>query len=355
MSKQVLMKGNEAIGEAAVLAGCRHYFGYPITPQTEIPEYLSRRMPQVEGVFLQAESEVAAINMVYGAAAAGARVMTSSSGPGLSLKQEGLSSLAGAELPCVVVNMSRGGPGIGTIQGAQGDYFQSTKGGGHGDYRLLVLAPASVQELVDLTVLAFEKADAYRNPVLILGDGVLGQMMEPVDLPEPLTRLPEKPWSATGMRGRDHNNIITTLYLATAACEAHNVHLQEKYAAMAETETRWEEYETQDADWIITAFGISARIAVSAMQEARGRGLKVGVFRPISLWPFPAAALKAAAAKARGILVVEQNAGQMIEDVRLAVECALPVHFYGRMGGSLPDPAEILSKLEALDKDKGDR
>lgn len=279
--------------------------------------------------------------------------MTSSSGPGLSLKQEGISSLAGAELPCVLVNISRGGPGIGTIQGAQGDYFQSVKGGGHGDYRLLVLAPSSVQELVDLTMLAFEKADEYRNPVLILGDGVLGQMMEPVEMPAPVERIPEKPWSASGMKGRRQKNTITTLYLATAACEAHNKHLQEKYARMSEAETRWQEYHTENADWLIVAFGISARIAISAMQEARRKGLRVGVFRPISLWPFPSAALKAAASCAKGILVVEQNAGQMIEDVRLAVECARPVHFYGRMGGSLPEPAEILARLEELARLEG--
>ena len=348
MSKQILMKGNEAIGEAAILAGCRHYFGYPITPQTEIPEYLSRRLPQVDGVFVQAESEIAAINMVYGAAAAGVRAMTSSSGPGLSLKQETLSSLAAAELPCVVVNISRGGPGIGTIQGAQGDYFQSTRGGGHGDYRLLVLAPASVQELVDLTVLAFDRADAYRNPVLILGDGVLGQMMEPVVMPGPVAALPEKPWAASGERGRGHTNTITTLYLQTGPCEAHNLHLQEKYAHMAEAELRWEEYETEDADLILVAFGISARIALSAMQEVRKEGLKVGVFRPISLWPFPYAALGVLAQRVKGFLVVEQNAGQMVEDVRLAVECAAPVRFHGRTGGSLPEPADILAELRAL-------
>jgi len=348
MSKQILMKGNEAIAEAAILAGCRHYFGYPITPQTEIPEYLSRRLPQVDGVFVQAESEIAAINMVYGAAAAGVRAMTSSSGPGLSLKQETLSSLAAAELPCVVVNISRGGPGIGTIQGAQGDYFQSTRGGGHGDYRLLVLAPASVQELVDLTVLAFDRADAYRNPVLILGDGVLGQMMEPVTLPGPVSSLPEKPWAASGERGRGHTNTITTLYLQTGPCEAHNRHLQDKYARMAEAEVRWQEYETEDADLILVAFGISARIAMSAMHEARQAGLKVGVFRPVSLWPFPYAPLAGLARKAKGFLVVEQNAGQMVEDVRLAVECLAPVRFHGRTGGSLPDPGDILAELTAL-------
>ena len=354
MKEQILMKGNEAIGEGMILAGCRHYFGYPITPQTEIPEYLAKRLPEIGGVFIQAESEIAAINMVYGAAASGKRTMTSSSSPGISLKQEGISSMAAAELPCVIVNIGRGGPGVGTIQGSQADYFQSTKGGGHGDYRLLVLAPNSVQELLDFTILAFDRADHYRMPVLILGDGVTGQMMEPVTLPDPidLDELPQKPWACNGCKGRAAN-MVTSLYLQSALCEAHNKELQAKYAQVSANETRWEEISTQDADVVIVAYGISSRIALTVVQKARAEGIKVGLLRPITLWPFPSAALRELAKKGKDFLVVEQSSGQMVEDVRLAVGDAAHVAFYGRMGGILPAPKEIMDTLRGMPRMKG--
>jgi 2-oxoglutarate ferredoxin oxidoreductase subunit alpha len=347
MKEPILMKGNEAIGEGMILAGCRHYFGYPITPQSELPEYLSRRMPAEGGVFLQAESEIAAINMVYGAAASGVRAMTSSSGPGISLKQEGISSIAGAELPCLIVNVSRGGPGVGTIQGAQGDYFQATKGGGHGDYRLLVLAPNSVQEMLDFTILAFDRADAYRTPVMILSDGVVGQMMEPVIMPEATASLPKKPWCCDGCEGRDPR-IITTLYLKADKCEGHNKALQEKYAAIAANETRWEEIETKDAEVVLAAFGISSRISLTVVQKAREAGIKAGLLRPQTLWPFPAQPIRALAEAGKKFLVVEQNSGQMLEDVRLAVAEKSEVRFHGSMGGTLPDPQDILDVLRDM-------
>ncbi|SBV98590.1 Ketoisovalerate oxidoreductase subunit VorB [uncultured delta proteobacterium] len=354
MKEKVLMKGNEAIGEGLILAGCRHYFGYPITPQTEIPEYLAKRFPEIGGVFVQAESEIASINMVYGAAAAGKRVMTSSSSPGISLKQEGISTLAAAELPCVIVNIGRGGPGVGTIQASQADYFQSTKGGGHGDYRLLVFAPNSVQELMDYTILAFDKADHYKTPVLILGDGVTGQMMEPVTLPDPIdpASLPKKTWSCSGCEGREPN-IVTSLYLQAARCEAHNKDLQAKYAEISKNELRWEEIQTEDADVVIVAYGISSRISLSAVQKARAEGLKVGLLRPITLWPFPTAPIRALAEKGKKFLVVEQSAGQMVEDVRLAVAEKTEVAFYGRMGGILPDSQEILDTVRGMARNKG--
>ncbi len=347
MSEQILMKGNEAVGEGMILAGCLRYFGYPITPQTEIPEYLSKRLPEIGGVFLQAESEIAAINMVYGAAASGVRAMTSSSSPGISLKQEAISSLAAAELPCVIVNVGRAGPGVGTIQGAQADYFQAVKGGGHGDYRLLVFAPNSVQEMLDFTILAFDRADAYRMPALILSDGVVGQMMEPVILPEATTDLPAKPWGCAGCEGRDPN-LITSLYLQAEKCEAHNKALQDKYAAVAANETRWEEIETRDADVVLAAYGIASRIALTVVQKARAEGLKVGLLRPITLWPFPARAVRALAETGKKFLVVEQSAGQMVEDVRLAVAEKSEVRFYGRMGGVLPRPQDILDALRGM-------
>lgn len=354
MKESILMKGNEAIGEGMILAGCRHYFGYPITPQTEIPEYLAKRLPEVGGVFLQAESEIGAINMVYGAAAAGKRAMTSSASPGISLKQEGISSLAAANLPCVIVNIGRGGPGVGTIQGAQADYFQATKGGGHGDYRLLVFAPNSVQELLDFTILAFDRADHYRMPVLILGDGVTGQMMEPVVLPEPLAldSLPKKTWCCDGCADRAPN-IVTSLYLQSAKCEAHNKALQEKYATVAATETRWEEIHTKDADVVLVAYGISSRIALTAVQKARAEGLRAGLLRPVTLWPFPSAPLRALAEQGKKFLVVEQSSGQMVEDVRLAVNGKAEVAFHGRMGGILPDPRDIAAIIRDMAQNKG--
>ncbi|MCL6610604.1 MAG: 3-methyl-2-oxobutanoate dehydrogenase subunit VorB [Peptococcaceae bacterium] len=344
---KVLMKGNEALAEAAVRAGCRYFFGYPITPQTEISEYLARRLPGAGGVFLQAESEVAAINMVYGAAGAGARVMTSSSGPGISLKQEGISYIAGAELPCVIVNIMRGGPGLGGIQPSQSDYFQATRGGGHGDYRLPVLAPSNVQELVDLTCLAFDLADEYRTPVLILGDGILGQMMEAVELPPVRAAAPEKTWATTGCRGRA-KNVITSFFMDAADLERHNLRLQEKYRAISAREARGESYLTGDAGVLVVAFGSTARIAKAAVRAARAEGIAAGLFRPVTLWPFPAELLNRAALQAGAVLTVEMNYGQMVEDVRLALDCRLPVHFYGRGGGMVPGVGEIFREIVKL-------
>lgn len=350
MDKKILMKGNEAIGEAAIRAGCRHFFGYPITPQNELPEYMARRLPEVGGAMVQAESEIAAINMVYGAAGAGARVMTSSSSPGISLKQEGISYIAGAELPCVIVNMVRGGPGLGGIQPAQGDYFQATKGGGHGDYRLLVLAPATIQEMVDLVQEAFELGDRYRNPVMILGDGMMGQMMEPVSFrdEQDADDLPSKDWATTGTRNHPGRNVINSLYLQPERLEAHNEHLQRKYAAMAANEVRFEEVDTKDADLIVAAYGTTARIVLSAMDEAKKLGLRVGLIRPITLWPFPTEAFAEAADKAQAFLSVEMSAGQMVEDVRLAVNGKKPVYFYGRTGGMVPTPEAVLDKFKEI-------
>lgn len=347
MTERVLMRGNEVIGEAAVRAGCRLYFGYPITPQSELPHYLSRRLPEVGGVFLQAESEIAAISMVYGAAGAGARVMTSSSSPGISLKQEGISYIAGAELPCVIVNMARGGPGLGTIQAAQADYFQSVKGGGHGDYHLLVLAPASVQEMADLTMRAFDLADEYRNPVLILGDGLLGQMMEPVQLPEPGWRKVDKPWATTGRQGRA-KNVINSLILDPEELEKHIWHLQDKYRQMAERDTLFEAYRLEDARVVVVAYGIAARVARSAVDRAREVGVSAGLLRPITLFPFPSRELERLADQVEAFLAVEMSAGQMVEDVRLAVNGRVPVHFYGRAGGVVPQPQELGNLLAGL-------
>ncbi|MEW5865306.1 MAG: 3-methyl-2-oxobutanoate dehydrogenase subunit VorB [Bacillota bacterium] len=352
MGEKVLMKGNEAVAEAAIRAGCRCFFGYPITPQNEIPEYMSRRMPEVGGVFLQAESEVAGSNMVYGAACAGARVMTTSSSPGISLMQEAISYMAGAELPCVIVNIVRGGPGLGGIQGAQSDYFQATRGGGHGDYRLLVFGPSTVQELMDLTMEAFDLADMYRNPVMILGDAILGQMMEPVEFREPPKRdLPPKIWATTGAAGRP-KNIISSLYLDPAKLEKHNLHLAEKYKRMAAEQVRYSTYKTEDADIVLVAYGTTARIARAALDKAIERGLSAGLFRPISLWPFPYEALKAATRRAAHVLVVEMSLGQMVEDVRLALGGGKSVHFYGRTGGMSPAPREILDEIVKI-VDKG--
>ncbi len=348
MAEKILMKGNEAIGEAAVVAGCRHYFGYPITPQSELIEYMAKRLPQVDGVFLQAESEIAAINMVYGAAGAGARVMTSSSSPGISLKQEGISYIAGAELPCVIVNMVRGGPGLGSIQPGQCDYFQATKGGGHGDYHNIVLVPNSVQELVNSTILAFELADKYRNPVMILGDGALGQMMEPVAFPTSAAKAPAKPWATTGLHGRKEPNVINSLHIQAPACEKHNIHLQAKYKTIRENEARWETLQTDDAELVLVAYGITSRIAQSAMEQARAAGMKVGLFRPITAWPFPYEALGALAKKAKAFLALELSAGQVVEDVRLAVNGAKPVYFYGRTGGMILSPKEVLGEVTKI-------
>lgn len=350
-----LMKGNEAIAEAAIQAGCRFFFGYPITPQNQIPEYMSKRMPQVGGCFLQSESEVAAINMVYGAGGAGARVMTSSSSPGISLKQEGISYIVGAEVPCVIVNMVRGGPGLGSIQPAQSDYYQSTRGGGHGDYRMCVLAPSSVQEAVDLTQEAFDIADRYRNPVMILGDGLIGQMMEPVDMDlckdrKPAEDLTEKTWAATGHVATEEapRAIINSLYIQPDVLEKHCQKLQAKYDAIEAAECRWQEEETEDAEIVIVAYGTTSRICRSAMRKLRKEGIRVGMIRPITLWPFPEAAIRATLKTARQYLCVEMSMGQMIDDVRLAINGERPVEFYGRTGGMVPTVNEIADKIRAM-------
>ena len=349
----VLMKGNEAIARAAIRLGVDGYFGYPITPQSEVLETLAELKPwETTGmVVLQAESELAAINMVYGGAGSGKMVMTSSSSPGVSLKQEGISYIAGAELPCLVVNVMRGGPGLGTIQPSQADYFQATKGGGHGDYHLIVLAPASVQEMADFVGLAFDLAFKYRNPAMILADGVIGQMMEKVVLPEPRPRRTDEeviaqcPWATTGRKGRKPN-VITSLELDPAIMEQRNLHLQAKYAEIEEKEARYEELDCEDADYLIVAFGSCARIAQKAMEHAREEGIKVGLFRPITLWPFPTKALKERAKQVKGILVVELNSGQMIEEVQLAVECKVSVAHFGRLGGIVPDPDEVIEAIQ---------
>ena len=343
-AKRVLMKGNEAIAEGAIQAGCRCYFGYPITPQNEIPEYMSVRMPEMGGVFVQSESEVAAINMVFGASACGARAMTSSSSPGISLKQEGISYLAGAELPAVIVNIQRGGPGLGNISASQGDYFQATKGGGHGDYRMLVYAPSSVQEAYDLSIRAFEKADQYRNPVMILGDGVLGQMMEPVELKRPKVRNFEKPWALTGCKGRGPN-VVKSLFMGEGELERKNLALQKKYNMMKSREYLFEEYLTDGAEMVVAAHGIAARIVKASVKSARENGLKVGLIRPITLFPFPDAPFEKACRSTGKILVIEMNMGQMVEDVRLAVNGGCQVAFYGRPGGGVPTPEELLKVI----------
>ena len=346
MAKE-LWKGNEAIAEAAIRAGCDCFFGYPITPQNEIPEYMSLHMPQHGKVFVQAESEVAAINMVYGAAAAGKRAMTSSSSPGISLKQEGISYIAGAELPAVIINMSRGGPGLGTIQASQADYFQSTRGGGNGDYRTMVLAPQSIQEAVDLVQDAFDLADKYRNPVLILADGMIGQMMEPIEWKQrPSVELPPKDWAATGRHGREKNNFVTSLRIDAPDCELHNVHIQSKYDRMAEEELRYETIgcDGQEPEIILASYGTTARICWSAINRLeRKYGIKAGLFRPITLFPFPYDQLHQIASRpgVKAVISVEMSQGQMVDDVKLAVNGAAPVHFFGRAGGSIPTVDEV--------------
>ena len=353
-NEKVLMKGNEAIAESAIRAGCRFFFGYPITPQTELAAYMSKRMPKVGGTYLQAESEVAAINMVYGAAAAGARVMTSSSSPGISLKSEGVSYIAGADLPCLIVNIERGGPGLGSIQPSQSDYWQATRALGHGDYHMVVYAPATVQEMADLSYKAFDVADKYRTPVMILGDGMLGQMMEPVSLPEPRTELPEKPWATTGHRGQREHNVANSLYLSAEELERTNFERFERYDIIKGEEALSEEVDCDDADIIVVAFGASSRIARSAVKEARKQGIKAGLFRPITLWPFPVEALAATVGHAKAYLTVEMNMGQMVEDVRLVVEGRAPVEFYGRTGGVIPTPDEVLEQIRAIDERLGE-
>ncbi len=350
MKELRLMKGNEAIAEAAIRAGVDAYFGYPITPQSEVLEYLMAEQPEKRTgmVVLQAESEIAAINMVYGGAGTGKRVMTSSSSPGISLKQEGISYIAGAELPCLIVNVVRGGPGLGTIQPSQADYFQATKGGGHGDYRLIVLAPASVQEMADFVKLAFELAFKYRNPAMILSDGVIGQMMEKVELFEQQPRFHEfdQSWVTTGKTTDRERNVITSLELDPARQEKHNLKLQAKYRKMEEQEVRYEEIQTEDAEYILVAYGSSARISQKAVNMARAKGIKAGLFRPITLFPFPKKQIAELAGRVKGFLSVEMSAGQMIEDVRLAVNGKVPVEHFGRYGGMIHSPDEVLEALE---------
>lgn len=351
MAEKVLMKGNEALAEAAIQAGCRHFFGYPITPQTELAAYMAKRMPKLGGTYLQAESELAAVNMVLGAAAAGVRAMTSSSSPGISLKGEGISYMAGSDLPAVIINVQRGGPGLGGIQPSQADYWQATKALGHGDFQVLVFAPSTVQEMVDLVALAFDKADEYRMPAMILADGMLGQMMEPVVLPEKRDAAQiEKPWAACGHENKRPHNIVNSLYLTPNALESLVEERYQRYEKIKANEQLAEEYCTEDADVIVVAYGASSRVARSAVNKAREKGVKVGLVRPISLWPFPVDALKRAAAQAKCLLTVEMSMGQMVDDVRLATECKVPVHFFGRTGGVIPTPNEVLAQIEKLAK-----
>ena len=348
MAEKVLMKGNEAMAEAAITAGCRHYFGYPITPQTEVAAYMAKRMPKIGGTFLQAESEVAAINMVIGAASAGVKVMTSSSSPGISLKQEGISYLAGCELPALVVNVQRGGPGLGGIQPSQSDYFQACKGGGHGDYHLIVLAPATVQEMYDLTFKGFHLAEKYRMTAMILADGTMGQMMEPVQLTDVKIPVIEKPWATNGTKNHEGRNIINSLSLLPEELEVWNHRRYDRYAEVEKNEVMYEEFMVSDADIVVVAFGIAARVSKNAIVEARNKGIKVGLIRPITLWPFPKEALLKASKTAKAFISVELNMGQMIEDVKLAINCSRPVYFVGRTGGMIPSPEEVLAKIEEI-------
>src|SRR6056297_622245 len=346
---KVLMKGNEAVGAAAIKAGCKYFFGYPITPQNEVPEYMSRELPKVGGVFLQAESEVAAINMVYGAAGAGGRVMTSSSSPGISLKQEGISYIAGAELPCVIVNMMRGGPGLGSIQPGQADYFQATRGGGNGDYRHIVYAPASIQETVDLIMESFDVADYYRIPVMILGDGMIGQMMEAVEFKEPNKKdLPEKDWITTGTKEKREPNIVNSLYLDPEELELSNIRLEKKHNKIIENEKRVEIIDVEDADVVCVAYGTTSRIVKNAIDDLKSEGIKVGLIRPITLWPFPEEAFDKINKDCKGLLTVEMSMGQMIDDVKISSNGRWPVHFTGRSGGMVPTPSAVIDKIKEI-------
>ena len=350
MAEKVLMKGNEAIAEAAIRAGCRHYFGYPITPQTEIAAYMAKKMPKIGGVFLQAESEIASINMVYGAAAAGMRVMTSSSSPGISLKAEGLSYIAGSDVPALVVNVQRGGPGLGGIQPSQSDYFQATKGGGHGDYRMIVLAPASVQEMASLTIKGFNLADKYLMTSMILADGTIGQMMEPISFEDAEVESYDKPWALTGTKGERKHNVVNSLYLKPDELEVKNFQRYERYKIVEENEALWEEYMMEDAEICIVAYGIASRVAKNAIVAARKEGIKAGLIRPITLWPFPKKAIAAAADKVKGFISVELSMGQMIEDVRLYSQCKKPVALCNRCGGMIPSPDEVLASIRKAQK-----
>lgn len=345
MGKKVLMKGNEALAEAAIRSGCRYYYGYPITPQTELAEYMAKNLPLVGGTFLQAESEIAAISMVYGTSATGKRVMTSSSSPGISLKQEGISYLAGSNLPAVIVNVQRGGPGLGGIQPSQSDYWQATKGGGHGDYHLLVLAPSTVQEMADLTMLAFDLADKYRVQAMILADGTVGQMMEPVELPEPSVKEFEKPWALKG-KGKGRSKFITSLSLSPEELEQWNINNFDKYHLIEQNEQRAEEFMMDDAEVCVVAFGISARVSRNAVLAARAKGIKAGMIRPVTLYPFPKDVLRKAASHVERFISVELNMGQMIDDIRLSIECSRPVSLCNRVGGVIVTPEEVLAAIE---------
>lgn len=351
MVKKVLMKGNEAIGEAAIRANCQCFFGYPITPQTEVAAYMSKMMPKLGRVFVQAESEISAINMVYGAAGSGVRVLTSSSSPGISLKSEGISYIAGAELPCVIINIVRGGPGLGGIQPAQSDYFQATKGGAHGDFYMPVYAPASIQEMVDLVQEAFDVADMYRTPCMVMGDGMLGQMMEPVEFKErPKRELKDKDWAAKGLRGRKKHNVINSLYLNPEELEKHNLKLEAKFNEIRKNETMYELYNCEEeCDLIIAAYGTTSRICKNVIKMAKEEGIKLGLIRPITLWPFPIEAFEKTIDKTRfGYISVEMSLGQMVEDVRLSVNGRKEVYFYGRTGGMVPHPMEIFNKIKEI-------
>ncbi len=348
MSERVLMKGNEAMAEAAIRAGCRHFFGYPITPQTEVAAYMAKKMPKIGGTYLQAESEIAAINMVLGASAAGARAMTSSSSPGISLKTEGISYIAGSDLPCLIVNVERGGPGLGGIQPAQSDYWQATRALGHGDFHALVFAPSTVQELVNVVFMAYDLAEKYRMPALLLSDGLLGQMMEPVSFPDPVEKVAEKPWATCGHGNKRPHNIVNSLYLQPDELERTVKERFQRYAQVEKEEQRCQEYLCDDADYILVAFGATSRISQSAVDTLRAQGIKAGLLRPITLWPYPKDAIRRHADHAKAFLSVEMNMGQMVDDVRLAVEGKVPVEFFGHTGGIIPRPSEIVEKVKNM-------
>lgn len=349
MSEKVLMKGNEALAEAAIIAGCRNFFGYPITPQTEVAAYMAKKLPKIGGNFIQAESEIAAINMIYGAASAGIRCMTSSSSPGISLKSEGISYLAGSDLPALICNVQRGGPGLGGIQPSQADYWQATRSTGHGDFHILVFAPSTVQEMIDLVALAFDLSDKYRVPAMLFSDGMLGQMMEPVVLPETSEiKTYEKPWAANGHKNKRPHNVINSLYLDPYLLEAKIKERYQRYEQIKENEQRAEEFLTEDADIVIIAYGASSRVCRSAVVSARAEGIRVGMVRPLTLWPFPDKAVIRAAKNARAFLAVEMSTGQMVDDVKLTLNGSRPVYFYGRTGGVIPSPAEVLEQIKLI-------
>ena len=348
MSEKVLMKGNEALAEAAIMAGCRHYFGYPITPQTEVAAYMAKRMPKIGGTFLQAESEIAAINMVLGVASTGKRAMTSSSSPGISLKSEGISYLAGCDLPALIVNVQRGGPGLGGIQPSQSDYFQATRSIGHGDFRLIVLAPASVQEMVDLTFKGFDLADKYRMQTMLLADGTIGQMMEPVSVEAREVKVYDKPWAVTGTNEARKPNIVNSLSLSPDELERWNFDRFARYEVVEKNEVMYEEYLMDDAEYCVVAFGIASRVSRNAIDAARAEGIKVGMIRPITLWPFPKEALKKAADKVKAFISCELNMGQMIEDIKLSIDCKKPVYLCNRTGGMIMSPDEVLNKIKKV-------